>query len=285
MNGLPYYKAYPRDFIEGTIGMPFELKGAYRLVLDLIYMQGGRLPDDPRYIAGLLGCSVRAWNGYRAKLIEMGKLRVIGKFLTNYRADKELESLAKLQDKQRENRSRPNKNSDLQSPKPDQPEPEPESDTEVGSGGGSAGDPKGDHPEILRHEIPTFRERLLVACGADPTTGLTGPNGTVLGTRDDMEAAAAWQTDLGLTEDQILAVVMDAMSRKRDGPPSRMSYFDRPMQREAGKKSRPKLTPIEGSPHVQDHPRRNSAPSDQQFTGLAGAAMRRRAAREQGHGS
>ncbi len=22
MNGLPYYKAYPRDFIEGTVGMP-----------------------------------------------------------------------------------------------------------------------------------------------------------------------------------------------------------------------------------------------------------------------
>ncbi|MFK5283859.1 DUF1376 domain-containing protein, partial [Lacticaseibacillus paracasei] len=56
MNGLPYYKAYPRDFIEGTIGMPFELKGAYRLLLDLIYMQGGRLPDDAKYISGLLGC-------------------------------------------------------------------------------------------------------------------------------------------------------------------------------------------------------------------------------------
>ncbi|MBC8717497.1 hypothetical protein [Ochrobactrum sp. Marseille-Q0166] len=42
-------KPYPRDFIEGTIGMSFELKAAYRLVLDLIYMQGGNLPDDARY--------------------------------------------------------------------------------------------------------------------------------------------------------------------------------------------------------------------------------------------
>ena len=57
MNGLPYYKAYPRDFIEGTVGMSFELKAAYRLVLDLVYMQGGDLPDNSRYIAGLLGCS------------------------------------------------------------------------------------------------------------------------------------------------------------------------------------------------------------------------------------
>lgn len=128
MNGLPYYKAYPRDFIEGTIGMDFELKAAYRLVLDLIYMQGGRLPDDARYISGLLGCSVKKWNSLRAALIEAGKLTVCGDYLGNNRADKELETLAKLQDKQRENRSRPNKNKDLQSPPSDHTEPD--TDTE-----------------------------------------------------------------------------------------------------------------------------------------------------------
>lgn len=77
MNGLPYYKAYPRDFIEGTVGMAFEVKGAYRIVLDLIYMRGGDLPDDQRYIAGVLGCSVRAWKGYRERLIEAGKIVVV----------------------------------------------------------------------------------------------------------------------------------------------------------------------------------------------------------------
>lgn len=74
MNGLPYYKAYPRDFIEGTIGMPGEIKCAYRLVLDLIYMQGGKLPDDARYVAGLLGYSVRKWNQIRSALIDAGKI-------------------------------------------------------------------------------------------------------------------------------------------------------------------------------------------------------------------
>lgn len=126
MNGLPYYKAYPRDFIEGTIGMPFELKGAYRIVLDLIYMQGGRLPDDARYISGLLGCSVRAWKGYREALIEAGKIVVSGEFLTNERAEKELETLAKLQDKQRENGSKPKKANGLQKPRLNHTEPEPE---------------------------------------------------------------------------------------------------------------------------------------------------------------
>lgn len=117
MNGLPYYKRYPRDFIEGTIALPFEVKTTYAFILDLIYMQGGTLPDDPRYIAGLLSVSVRKWNSLRQQLIDYGKIQVSGEFLTNYRAIIELESLAKVQDKQRENRSRPNKNKDLQTPR------------------------------------------------------------------------------------------------------------------------------------------------------------------------
>ena len=128
MNGLPYYKAYPRDFIEGTVGMDFEMKAAYRLVLDLIYMQGGKLPDEPRYIAGLLGCSVKKWNGLRERLISAGKIEVRDAYLGNLRADKELETLGKLQDQQRENRSRPNKNKALQSPPSNHTEPD--TDTE-----------------------------------------------------------------------------------------------------------------------------------------------------------
>ena len=116
MNGLPYYKAYPRDFIEGTIGMPFELKAAYRLVLDLIYMQGGNLPDDARYISGLHGCTLRKWNSLRGELIAMGKIEINGEFLTNKRAVIELETTRKFTEKQAENRSKPNKNKGLKSP-------------------------------------------------------------------------------------------------------------------------------------------------------------------------
>ncbi len=113
MNGLPYYKAYPRDFFEGTAGMPFELKATYRLLLDLIYMHGGKLPDDPRFIAGHIGCSVRAWNQARAKLIEAGKITADLGIISNFRADKELETLRTFQDKQRENASKPRKNNGL----------------------------------------------------------------------------------------------------------------------------------------------------------------------------
>lgn len=126
MNGLPYYKAYPRDFVEGTIGMPFEVKCAYRVVIDLIYMQGGRLPDDARYISGHLGCTVRKWNSIRSELVALGKLRVIDGFLANYRADNEIETLRKLQDKQAENARAPRKNKGLEKPRLHHTEPEPE---------------------------------------------------------------------------------------------------------------------------------------------------------------
>lgn len=133
MNGLPYYKAYPRDFIEGTVGMSFELKAAYRLVLDLIYMQGGNLVDDARYISGMLGCSVKKWNSLRDQLVSGGKIEVREGFLGNLRADKEIETLGKFQDKQRENRSRPNKINMLESPRCDHTEPdtEPKKETEA----------------------------------------------------------------------------------------------------------------------------------------------------------
>lgn len=133
MNGLPYYKAYPRDFLEGTIGMSFEVKGAYRLILDLIYMQGGKLPDNARYISGNLGCSVRKWNAIRAELIERRKIHPIGEFLVNYRADKELESLRKFQEKQSENARGCNKNKDIAKPRQIHTEPEPEPEKNITS--------------------------------------------------------------------------------------------------------------------------------------------------------
>lgn len=117
MNGLPYYPRYPRDFLEGTVGMPFELKGAYALVLDLIYMMGERgLPDDPHFISGHLGCSVRKWNTLRKQLLDRGKIAAENGIISNKRADKEKIIQRKYQDKQAENRRGANKNKDLEKP-------------------------------------------------------------------------------------------------------------------------------------------------------------------------
>jgi uncharacterized protein YdaU (DUF1376 family) len=98
----PWYKRYASDFISGTLRLSLEEKGAYSLILDLIYDRGGPIPDDPRYIAGVCGCSVRKWNAIRNRLLEMGKIEISAAGITNSRADKEIENAAKFSDERAE---------------------------------------------------------------------------------------------------------------------------------------------------------------------------------------
>ncbi|MFC7378251.1 DUF1376 domain-containing protein [Brevundimonas sp. GCM10030266] len=135
---LPYYKRFPRDFLEGTIGLSFETKGAYAIVLDLIYMRDGRLPDDARYIAGQLGCSVRKWTAIRAELIAAGKLAAEDGIISNFRADYLTEETRKYQDKQAEIAGKPRKNKAVRQPEPSQSEPEPEEERPPNPQGGVA---------------------------------------------------------------------------------------------------------------------------------------------------
>ncbi len=126
MNGLPYYKRYPRDFIEGTLNLPFEIKAGYGLLLDLIYMQGGDLPDDDRYISGLMNVSVRKWKSIRQALISARKITASEGFIRNERAIIELETLSSFGDNQAERARKPRKFKGLRQPKPSHTEPEAE---------------------------------------------------------------------------------------------------------------------------------------------------------------
>lgn len=92
MSERPFYKRYPSDFIAGTIGLSLEEKGAYSLILDLLYDRWSPIPDDPRYIAGVCGVSVRRWNAIRSKLIEAGKIIIHDGHIDNHRAEKEREN-------------------------------------------------------------------------------------------------------------------------------------------------------------------------------------------------
>jgi uncharacterized protein YdaU (DUF1376 family) len=113
---LPYYPRYPRDFLDGTASMSFELKGAYSILLDVIYAQDGRCPDNDRYVAGLLGCSVRAWRVYKNLLVEIGKINVDNGIISNFRADKELVKSRLYQEQQRQNGLKPKKISEVEKP-------------------------------------------------------------------------------------------------------------------------------------------------------------------------
>lgn len=115
--------------------MPLELKGAYRVLLDLIYMQGGDLPDDPHYISGQLGCSVRKWKSIRESLLERGKIQAENGLISQKRARKELEISRKYQETQSENRRGFSKNNDLSKPPSNHTEPEPYNTEPNGSDG------------------------------------------------------------------------------------------------------------------------------------------------------
>ena len=90
---------------------------------------------------------------------------------------------------------------------------------------------------------PTHRERLLTAAGADPVSGIIGPNGTVLGKVSDMERAKRW-SKLGLSIETQCAVIKEAIDRKKDTDqffvPRSFAYFDGAMDDAAQAGSRPR---------------------------------------------
>lgn len=131
MSERPWYRRYPSDFLHGTAGMSLEVKGAYSVVLDLIFDRRGPIPDDARWIAGHCGCSVRLWNRIRSELIEAGKLIAQDGKLGNERALREVANdelsarklaengakggnkSAETRRNRAENRSEPNENNDI----------------------------------------------------------------------------------------------------------------------------------------------------------------------------
>lgn len=262
MNALPYYPRYPRDFFEGTAGMSLEEKGAYGLVLDLIYMMGARgLPDDPQYIAGQLGTSVRKWNSLRKSLIERGKLHSKDGIISNKRADKVKIKQRSYQDNQAENARGSNKNNTLAEPSHtdrEEPKTEPNKIDDDSAGEGL-----------------TFRERIMVAAGHD-ASGITA-NGKIVGGRVEFTEFDKARTDLGLSEQEAVEVVKETASRKRDGPAGSLRYFTDPLRQYAGAKNSPAVTAIAPTPFKAidggHHGERTSKSEFKQNAFIAGASV------------
>lgn len=76
MKGRPWYKRYPADILHGTMALNVAEKGAYNVVLDLMYDRGGPIPDDAKWLSRQCGCSMQHWRTLRASLIDLGKLSI-----------------------------------------------------------------------------------------------------------------------------------------------------------------------------------------------------------------
>lgn len=88
--GDPWYKRYPRDIYEATRALSLEARGAYNDVLDLMYIYGGPIPDDSKWMSHALHVSTRKWDSIKQALIEAGKITIEGGEIHNSRVDSEL---------------------------------------------------------------------------------------------------------------------------------------------------------------------------------------------------
>lgn len=216
--GYPYYKRYPRDFFEGTIGLPFEVKAAYGLLIDLIFIRDGRLPDDARFIAGHLGLSVRKWNTIRQALIDAGKIRVDLGIISNSRADNLTIERRLSRDDLEINQPDTNENNDLHEPRAGgrtgASEPEPEDS----SGDGSAREVFDDWPEgsSADHADALCAMAATVNLDRSREGGLTLTAGRL----------HAWRRD-GASWDRDVKPVVLALAAKARAPITSWKYFDR----------------------------------------------------------
>lgn len=252
---------YPSDWLAGTRGLSAEETGVYITLLARIYEMAGPIERDDARLARLCGCKTKArFVRTLEYLIQEGKLIEVEGGLFNERAQKEIQNVigksakargaaeSRWGKKSNKNNSPPDANASPEHmPEPCQPKPKPN----IG-GGGSARvrardpDPPPENPPI---EAPTLRDRILLAMGLDETGQMPNGSTKLVGGMVDTQTAASWQTDLGLTEDQIIAVVAEVTAAKTDGPPSSFRYFNQAMQRAAGALAAPKLIPIAGGKH------------------------------------
>lgn len=146
------------------------------------------------------------------------------------------------------------------------PYPIPQSHTQEekkeGGGGGTREGPVSppDDPDFADIDPPamalpqTHRETLLAAMGADPVSGIIGPNGRMLGRQEDMVWAVQW-TDLGLSVEDQVGVIREVLSGKTDGPPKSFKYFNPAMARliQARRAAPIEINPAESAPTRTSH--------------------------------
>lgn len=272
MSGNPWHKRYHSDALAGYMALTLEERGAYTTFLDMMYDAGEALVEHERLFSGYMGCSLRLYRKLRDALLAKGKLKRLadGK-LTNSRFEKEVEKSSKTSRKRAENgskggkasaevRGKSNNNNDrgqanasaelkpIPEARSQKPDKEPAAQPLCGAAHGQDDD-RGSAPKAV--DDPTRRERLLEAMGADPQSGMMGPNGAVLGRERDMIEADRW-SQAGITLDSQCRLIADRIGQARvKNPhfvPRSFAYFSPAMEELASAKRQPGITRIgEGS--------------------------------------
>jgi len=70
MGKIPMQQWYPDAHIADTAGLTLEEQGAYRLLMDHMWIKGGKLKDNDKELARLLRISVKKWQKLKPKLAD-----------------------------------------------------------------------------------------------------------------------------------------------------------------------------------------------------------------------
>lgn len=103
MSKAPWVKWYAEKFLHGIIGMTAEEIGVYSLLLNMIYETGGPVKEDLERLAARCRMRPTSFRKVLDSLEENGKLLRADGVISNPRAEKELETRAKVVEKWREN--------------------------------------------------------------------------------------------------------------------------------------------------------------------------------------
>jgi uncharacterized protein YdaU (DUF1376 family) len=235
-----------------------EIIGAYMLILMAMWeAKSCDLPADEKHLAWVAKVSPTIWRRKYAPVI-MPMLSVKNSRIFSEKLQENAEKTEEYCRKQHQRKSgksepkslktkEPTATADVSADQstvkpPDQPLPLTINHIEEGGGGCSAYAREAADPQ---QEVPSFRERILAAMGVAPD-GILGPSKFV-GGQGDMAEAARWLALPGITEDIAVREIAAQVATKRDGPPSRFSYFTPGMQRLSGQLTAPPLAPAGGA--------------------------------------
>lgn len=72
-----WYRRYPDNFLVEAAELSLDEKGAFSLIVDLIYSTRRPVDDNPQTIARLCGCSTYRWKRIRERLLATGKIEAV----------------------------------------------------------------------------------------------------------------------------------------------------------------------------------------------------------------
>ena len=231
-----YYKFEIANWNEGTADLTLEQEAAYLRVVNAIRLADQPIAFNKFALCGLWRCNERKAKRLLDELVAAKKLRIEDGKIINDKAVDDASNLRRL----RADRASAGSRGGIESGKSRSKSLESKETREAIA---STREEKrreeksvvacaGAKPENQPSD-QTARERLLAAIGADPISGMMGPNGATLGRQSDMQTAAGW-ADLGLTIDQQCRIIGERMASARAKVPHfvprSFAYFTGAMQ-------------------------------------------------------